>query len=56
MNSLLFPLAPDFLASTCPAACLFVRILPVLQPDHDFFPLQKRSFSMYNSCIDWWSL
>jgi hypothetical protein len=51
MSPLLFSLAPDFLDSACPAACLFVRILPVLQPDHDFFPLQKHSFSMYNSPI-----
>jgi hypothetical protein len=56
MSPLLFSLAPDFLDSALPTARLFVFLrLPSL-PDHDFFPLQKRSFSMYNSSIGWWSL
>jgi hypothetical protein len=48
------PLAPDLFDSTCPAACLFVFLRLISQPDHDFFPLQKASLCMYNSSIDWW--
>ena len=29
-------------------------LLFIPKPDHDFFPLQKQSLSMYNSFIDWW--
>ena len=49
-----FSLVPHLLDSTISTACLFGFLLLTSQPDHDFFPLQKLSFSLYNSPIDWW--
>jgi hypothetical protein len=56
MNPLPFSLPPHRLDSASPTACLFVFLLLTSQPDHDFFPLQKRPFSLYNSPIDWWRM
>src|SRR5690349_5569897 len=49
-----FSLAPHLLDSAISTASLFVFLLLTSQPDHDFFPLQKRSFFLYNSFIDGW--
>jgi hypothetical protein len=56
MNPLPFSLAPHLLDSAISTASLFVFLLLTSQPDHDFFPLQKLSFSLYNSPIDWWRI
>ena len=52
MSPLLFSLAPHRLDSAISTACLFGFLLLPSLPEHDFLPLPKRSFSLYNSFVD----